>query len=176
MKMKVLFQIILVSLCFSCGPVINYDYEHRTDFNQYKTYNFFDDIDSGMTALDEKRFKEAINTVFKAKGFQMSDTPDFFVDIQSELYEVAQDGGFGVGVGGTGGTVGGGMTVGIPLNQNTTRRVVIVEFLDKDRRTLFWQAVARGPYKQNASPEKRQSDFLKLADKILSGYPPKSKR
>jgi hypothetical protein len=176
MKLKVLLQIIFTSLCFSCGPVINFDYEHRTDFTQYKTYNFFDDIESGMSALDEKRFKEAIIAVFSAKGYELSDSPDFFVDIQSELYEVAQDGGFGVGVGGTGGTVGGGMTVGIPLNQNTTRRVVIVEFLDKDRRTLFWQAVARGPYKQNASPEKRQSDFLKLADKILSGYPPKSKR
>ncbi|TPV34199.1 DUF4136 domain-containing protein [Paucihalobacter ruber] len=171
--MKALLQFVFVICFFSCGPVINYDYEHRTDFSQYKTYNFFDDIESGMSELDENRFKEAITTVFKAKGYEMSDTPDFFVDIQSELYEVAQDGGFGVGIGGTGGNMGGGMSVGIPVSQNTTRRVIILEFLDKDRRTLFWQAVARGAYKQNASPEKRQLDFLKLVDKILSGYPPK---
>ena len=173
MKMKTLLQFMCLLVLCSCGPVINYDYEHTTNFSQYKTYNFFDDIESGMSELDENRFKEALKTVFKAKGYEMSDTPDFFVDIQSELYEVAQDGGFGVGVGGTGGNMGGGMSIGIPMGQNTPRRVIILEFLDKDRRTLFWQAVARGPYKQNASPEKRQADFLKLADKILSGYPPK---
>lgn len=173
MKIKIL-PLLVVLLCISsCGPVINYDYEHTTNFSKYKTYNFFDDLVSGMSELDENRFKEAINTVFKTKGYVMSDTPDFFVDIQSELYEVAQDGGFGIGVGGTGGNVGGGMTVGIPMGQNTPKRIIILEFLDKDRKTLFWQAVTRGPYKQNAAPEKRQADFLKLADKILSGYPPK---
>lgn len=171
--MKKLFLFIMVIFLYSCGPVINYDYEHRADFSKYKTYNFFEDIVSGMSELDENRFKEAIVIAFDAKGYKMSETPDFFIDIQSEIYEVDQNGGFGVGLGGTGGNVGGGMTVGIPMGQNTPKRVVILEFLDKDRKTLFWQAITKGPYKQNASPEKRQSDFMKLANKILSGYPPK---
>ena len=42
------FKFILLALLFtSCGTIVNYDYEKSTDFTQYKTYNYFDDMETG---------------------------------------------------------------------------------------------------------------------------------
>lgn len=165
--------ILLISLLVSCGATVNYDYEKSTDFSKYKTYNYFSDIKSGLSDLDEKRFIAAMDQVLKAKGFILAEQPDFFIDIQSEVYNTNNPSNVGVGLGGGGRSVGGGVSIGIPVGQSGVNRTILIEFIDKDRKGLFWQANASSSYKQNASPEKREADFQALATKILSKYPPK---
>lgn len=170
---KRIYFLVLPVLLFSCGAAVNYDYEKSTDFSKYKTYNYFDDMKTGLSELDEKRFVVALNEALTAKGFTMSDAPDFYIDIQTETYNTNSRSNVGVGLGGGGRSVGGGVSVGIPVGQSGMTRNTLIEFIDKDRKGLFWQANASGSYKQNASPEKREADFKNLASKILSKYPPK---
>lgn len=163
------FLLILVFLT-SCGTLVNYDYEKSTDFTQYKTYNYFSDIETGLSQLDNKRLMRAIDSKLETMGLTRSDNPDFFIDIQSQ--DVINRNNSSVGVGAGGGF--GGVSVGIPLGGNQNTRQLVIDFVDKsNNEKLFWQAVSESSYRQNASPKKREDAFAKLVEKIFSNYPPK---
>ena len=173
--MKTLRYILIAILFVSCGAVVNYDYEKSTDFTQYKTYNYFDDMQTGLSGLDTKRIKRAIDSKLAAMGLTLSEYPDFYIDIQSEELQLGNNSNIGVGVGGTGGNVGGGVTVGFPMGGRQYSREVIIDFVDKQNgEKLFWQAVSKSDFSQNTNPEKRQDYFNKLIDEIFEGYPPKN--
>ena len=169
------FKFILLALVFvSCGTMVNYDYEKSTDFAKYKTYNYFDDMKTGLSQLDTKRIMRAIDAKLATMGLTRSDNPDFFIDIQSQDIMNRNNSNVGVGVGGTGRNVGGGVSVGIPLGGNQYTREIVIDFVDKsENEKLFWQAVSESKYRQNATPEQRQEYFNVLADKIFEKYPPK---
>ena len=169
------FRFILVALVLvSCGTMVNYDYEKSTDFTKYKTYNYFDDMQTGLSQLDNKRLMRAIDAKLASIGLTRADNPDFFIDIQSQDIQNKNNSNIGVGAGGTGGNVGGGVSVGIPLGGNQHTRELVIDFVDKKQNErLFWQAVSESTYRPNASPEKREATFVKLVEKIFLGYPPK---
>lgn len=171
--MKLFKTLVLSLLLVSCGVTVNYDYDSKTDFSNYKTYNYFTDIESGLSELDFNRLVSALDKGMSAKGYTLSDDPDFYVDIKSTEFRNANTNNVGVGVGGGGRNVGGGISVGIPLNSNKLNRQIVLDFVDKDRTKLFWQAVSESAYNPNAKPEKREADFMTLVNKILSQYPPK---
>jgi len=171
--MKALKFIFLLLLFTSCGTIVNYDYEKSTDFVQYKTYNYFDDMKTGLSQLDNKRLMRAIDAKLVTMGLTRSDNPDFFIDIQSEDVINRSNSTVGVGAGGGGRGGFGGVSVGIPLGGNQNTRELVIDFVDKSQNEkLFWQAVSESTYKPNASPEKREAIFIKLVDKIFAGYPP----
>jgi hypothetical protein len=168
--LKYLFVFLVVS---SCGPVIYYDYEKSTDFTQYKSYNYFDDMETGLSELDTKRLLRAIDAKLATKGLIQSDNPDFYIDIKSQDVQNRTNSNVGVGVGGTGRNVGGGISVGIPISNNQHTREIVIDFVDiSNGEKLFWQAVSESSYRPNASPEKREEAFVLLVEKIFEGYPP----
>lgn len=172
--MKFLKVTILLLLIMSCAPIrVNYDFEKATDFLKYKTYNYYADMNTGLSELDTKRFLEAFDTQMEAKGFLFSETPDFFVDIKSTTYQEAQRNAVGVGLGGGGGNVGGGISIGLPIGQANINRQITIDFVDENKKQLFWQAVSESGFNPNAAPEKREQLFNALAEKVLAAYPPK---
>ncbi|WCO00978.1 DUF4136 domain-containing protein [Psychroserpens ponticola] len=171
------FSILLVLLiATSCAPVrVNYDYEKTTDFKAYKTYNYYANLDTGLSELDTKRLLDALDNALQTNGYTLSETPDFFIDIKSNEYQEAARNNVGVGLGGTGGRVGGGVSIGIPVGQNKLNRQIIFEFVDENKNGLFWQAVSESSYSPKASPEKREAIFKSIVAKVLEGFPPKVK-
>ena len=158
----------------SCGIIVNYDYEKSTDFTQYKSYNYFDDMETGLSELDTKRLIRAIDTRLETMGMPRSDSPGFYIDIQSQDIQNRNNSNVGVGVGGSGRSVGGGISVGLPLGGSQNTREIVIEFVDDSKGGTFWQAVSESSYSSNASPEKREAKFVALVEKIFTGYPPKT--
>jgi len=169
-SLKIILLILLVSSCSSIH--VNYDYEKTTDFSKYKTYNYYSDLETGMNELDTKRFLKELDTKLQAKGFTISETPDFFINIQSSEFQEVQSSTVGLGVGGSGGHVGGGLSVGIPIGQSKINRRIIIDFIDENGKGLFWQAVSESSYNPKASPEKREELFKVIVEKVLLQYPP----
>ena len=167
---KVLLLLLLVSSCSSIH--VNYDYEKGTDFSKYKTYNYYSDLETGMNELDTKRFLKVLDAKLQAKGFTISETPDFFINIQSSEFQEAQSSTVGLGVGGSGGHVGGGLSVGIPIGQSKINRRIIIDFIDENGKGLFWQAVSESNFNPNASPSTREEKLKAIVEKVLSQYPP----
>ncbi len=172
--MKFLPSIVL-ALCFvSCAPIrVNYDFEKNTNFTQYKTYNYYSEMNTGLSELDTKRFLDALDQKMTAKGFTLSNTPDFFIDIKSNEYQEVQRNNVGVGLGGGGGHVGGGISIGLPIGQANVNRQITIDFVDENKKQLFWQAVSESSFNPKATPEKREALLNAIAEKVLMQYPPK---
>ena len=169
------FKILLLVLCVaSCAPIyVNYDYEKSTNFEDYKTYNFFSNIESGLNELDQKRLISALETKLNTMGLQKTNNASFLIDIKSDEFQEQSRNTVGVGVGGGNRGFGGGVSVGIPIGQPNINRQITVEFVDESKTGLFWQAISESGFKQNQKPEKREARFQAIVEKMLKGYPPK---
>jgi len=162
---KTFFLIVLVT---SCAPIyVNFDYEKQHDFTKYKTYNYYSDIETGFSELDTKRLLYAMDEALKAKGFTLSSTPDFFINITSSDLQESQNSALGVGVG------GGGISIGIPIGKQNVNKQIIFDFIDENGIGLFWQALSESSFNPNAKPEQRELQLKAIVDKVLVGYPPK---
>lgn len=174
--MKNLSYYLLLLLIFSCAPIrVNYDYDKTTDFNTYKTYNYYTPLSTGLSELDSKRLLNALDAKMQSRGFTVSETPDFLINIQSNEYQEAQRNNVGVGLGGGGGNVGGGISIGIPMGQTNVTRQIIFDFVDDSKSGLFWQAVSESSYNPKSNPEKREAQLQAIVEKVLLKYPPKKK-
>jgi len=75
-----LFRLSFVLLfVFACAPIhVNYDYDKQTNFIEYKTYNYYSDLETGLSELDTKRLLDVLDLKMKTMGFYLSETPNFF--------------------------------------------------------------------------------------------------
>lgn len=174
-SLKSLSQLVLLIFLVSCAPIyVNYDFEKGTDFSKYKTYNYFSDMQPGLSVLDTKRLLDALDEEMKQHGLTLAENPDFFIDIKSSEFQSAQRNTVGVGVGGTGRNMGGGVTIGLPIGQANLNRQITFEFVDDKSVGLFWQAVSEHAFNPNAKPAKREALMKSIVTKVLSKYPPKN--
>jgi len=164
----------IVLVVFSCAPIhVTYDYEKGTDFSKYKTYQYYADMETGLTAMDAKRLLDAFDLKMKEKGFSISETPDFLIDIKSHEFQTPQRSTVGVGLGGGGRNVGGGISIGLPIGQAEMNREIVVDFVDEKGKGLFWQSISESSFNTNATPETREARLNAIAAKILAKFPPK---
>lgn len=175
--MKGMGYILLLLLFTSCHVVrVHTDYEKETNFSNYSTYNYYDDMETGMSELDEKRLIKILDVAMQTEGILLSEEPDFLINIQSGIFQAPRSNTVGVGVGGTGRNVGGGVSVGIPVGQSNVQREIIFDFVDSQKDMLFWQATSKSSLNENATPVEREKKLKDIVEKVLSKYPPKSKK
>ena len=168
---------LLVLLFTSCHVIrVQTDYEKGTDFLNYSTYNYFSDLETGLSELDEKRLIKILDAAMQAEGILLSEEPDFLINIESGIYKTPRNNNVGVGVGGTGRNVGGGVSVGIPIGQANVQREIIFDFVDSQKDMLFWQATSKSSLNESATPVEREKKLKDIVAKVLSKYPPKSKK
>ena len=174
--MKFIKIIAIVLLIVSCAPIkVNYDYDNAANFDTYKTYQYYADMNTGLSELDTNRLLDALDAKMTEKGFSISETPDFFIDIKSRAYQEAPKSTVGIGMGGTSGNVGGGVSVGIPVGQANISREITIDFVEHSKKQLFWQAVSASSYNPDTSPEVRNNKLTAIVEKVLSEYPPEKK-
>ncbi len=171
--MKTLLSALMVLVLISCSSVrVNYDYDRETNFSQYKTYNYYADMNTGLSELDTKRFQDALDAQLSQQGYKLAEEPDFFIDVSSKEYEEGPKSSFGIGLGGTGRHVGGGVSIGVPVGQSNINRKITVDFVDENKKQLFWQAGSESTFKPNDKPETREAIFKEMVTKMLSEFPP----
>lgn len=171
--MKYFLILCLVFSFLSCTSVrVNYDYDQSTDFSSYRTYNYFSDMETGLSDLDTKRIIEAVDSLMQIKGIKLSEEPEFLVNIQSQSFYSPQNGSVGVGVGGTGGNVGGGVSIGVPLGSRSIERELVFDLVDTQKNQLFWQAVSVSNLSDNVTPATREKKINEIVNKVFAKYPP----
>lgn len=170
--MKNLKFLLILLLLSSCGAYVDIDYDKNVNFSELKTYNYFGDMKTGLSQLDENRLLKIMDVKLQSLGFQKSETPRFNIDIQTADVTNTPNSNVGVGIGGTGRNVGGGVSVGIPLGGNRALREIKIEFVDAANDIVIWQAVTTQSNLGN-TPEKREASFVKVVENVFSKYPPK---
>lgn len=163
----------LITCFFSCTAVrVSYDYDKGTDFSNYLTYNYFQDLETGLNDLDTRRLLRAIDSMMQIKGIQFSEEPDFYINIQTRNFKNPNRNTVGVGVGGTGRNVGGGVSLGLPIGTANMEKEIIFDFVDSQKDELFWQAVTESGFRENASPAEKEQKLLQIVMKVFARYPP----
>lgn len=172
--MKCLKLLVICLFMVSCGAVhVNYDYDDQTDFSAYSTYNYFADMETGLSDFDERRLVDAMATTLKEKGLLFSEEPDMLINVQSTVQSGQPNNAVGVGLGGGGGAVGGGVSVGIPIGRANETRMLSIDLVDAKKDVLLWQATSESPFNEADSPVEKEQKMQELIAKIFAKYPPK---
>ena len=175
--MKSIIYVVLVLFLSSCHVVrVQTDYEKETDFSNYSTYNYYNDMETGLSELEEKRLIKVLDAAMLRRGLLLSEEPAFLINIQSGIFQAPRNNTVGVGVGGSGRSVGGGVSMGIPLGQSNVQREIQFDFVDSQKDMLFWQATSKSSFNENVTPVEREKKLQEIVEKVLSKYPPKTRK
>ena len=175
--MKRLFPLFILVLLFSCSAVkVSYDYDKETDFSNYNTYNYYSDMETGLSELDNKRLFRAMDITLRIKGLIFSEEPDFLINIQGKSFQAPKSSSIGVGLGSSGRNLGGGVSIGIPVGRPNVEQEIQFDFVDVKKDMLFWQANGKSSFKENMSPVEREEKLQEFVDKVFAKYPPKKRK
>jgi hypothetical protein len=169
-----LFLFILCSVSLmSCGTSVGIDYDTEKDFSKYITYNFYPNLKSGVSELDENRIIKITDSLLQEKGMVKSDNPQLLINFYASEYVSRSRNTVGVGFGSVGRSTSMGVSTGIPVGGNEINQQLTVDFIDAARDALVWQAKTEGSFKERATPEQRESYYKKTLNKIFKKYPPR---
>ncbi len=170
---------LLLSLCtaflISCGAAVSYDYDKEADFSKYTSYNFFPEMQTGMSPLDDQRIIKATDSLLQQRGFIKSENPQFYINFYSKEFTSTSRNTIGIGVGGGGRNTGIGVSGGIPIGGRQVNQQLTLDFIDATRDALFWQALIESDFKERATPIQKETHFYNAIEKALKKYPPTTK-
>ncbi len=171
--MRIFLLSVVLIILTSCGAAkVNYDYDNQTDFTAYSTYNYFVDMETGLSELDEKRLMDALDATLGEKGFMFAEEPDMFINIKSAVFKSQSGNNVGVGLGGGNRGIGGGVSIGIPVGGPKMTRELQIDFVDSNKDMLIWQAISESPFREGDTPQEKSEKIQAVVDKIFSKYPP----
>lgn len=168
--------ILLVPIFFSCGSAVVVDYDSKTDFSNYTTFNFFPSIDSGLNDLESERIILALDSILPLKGLQKEEEPQLYVNFYVSERITPSRSTLGIGFGTGGGNVGVGISGGIPVGGNEIEQQLTVDLIDVRKDQLIWQGLLNGRFKEMSTPEQKKVYYEKSISKILKQFPPSSKQ
>lgn len=169
-----MFIAISTVLFSSCATIsLKTDFDPGAPFDSYTSYRVNSDMESGMSELDERRLVRLIDSVMQARGFERKLIPDVIIDVRSQVFRRQSQPSFGIGMGGTNGNVGGGMSVGIPSGGSSLRRQIDLAFFEFTTNNIVWEARTESSYKEKNTPEEREEALRQIVIKALDAYPPK---
>jgi len=176
MKTKSLFLIVIALslILVSCGTV-QVDYDPEVGFTDLKTYNYYPDMEPGISQLDTKRVQAALDSILPTKGLTKSSNPDVFINYYTAESINDSRSTIGVGVGGGGANGGVGVSGGIPIGRPKIQQQFTLDFVNPKKDALIWQGITIGNFPENAKPEKREKYYFSVIEKILKKYPPEKK-
>lgn len=166
--MKYILYTFLIFIFGCSSSNVKYDYDTQQDFSTYKTYNFYPELETGLSELDDKRLLNATDSILQIKGLVKSETPDLHVNFKSNTYQARSNTNFGVGVGVGRGPVNVGGS--FPLNGQQQRIQLIVDLIDTKTNALVWQAEIDDTQNSKQTPETRTSFFRIMLQKVFKEF------
>ncbi len=167
-----LFSILLIFF-YSCGTAVNIDYEKEKDFTTIKTYQFFPDLLSGLSELDQNRIINLSDSILQNQGFSRSNHPDVYINFYVNEPVLAPRNTIGVGFGNYGRNSSIGVSGGIPIGARQIEQQLTLDVIDAKKDQLIWQAITQIKMRENASPSQKESTFYNVLSKVFKRFPPK---
>ena|SRR5690625_2792878 len=144
------FLLSLVLLVSSCASLVQVEYDEKTDFSEYASFNFYPSLESGLPETENEYVIQILDSLMQQKGFIKSETPRLYVNFFVTETEFSDQNGY-------------------YLEQE-----LIVDFVDVAKDRLAWQGVINGRFEDGVSLQQLWNYYGLLIEKILNEYPPKS--
>ena len=151
---------------------VTYDFDKSADFSRFKTYAWLRGTPLN-DQLNHKRIVAAVDAQMAAKGFNQVEktaNPDVFVAYHATFNKNLQINGFSSG---WGGYRFGPNRVGAARVDQILIGTLAVDLVDARSKDIVWRGMATKEVDVKASPEKREKNINKAAEKIFKNYPPK---
>ncbi len=176
---------ILLTGCTSLS--VNNDYNLRTDFSNYRTFDWLPSFDSEtVDDLDQARFISFIESQLIEKGFTLDKkNPDFYIAPQFEKqtkqnvtvwdYPYSTFGHYNYA------SLHGhhGYSPYYSISRRTTvyeyeQGTLILDFIDSKTQSLFWKSVAKEAIRPESTPQEKEKNIEMVVKKILKNFPPEN--
>jgi hypothetical protein len=148
---------------------VSYDYDTEADFSQFKTYAWVQGTNL-RDELNHKRIVNAIDAQMAVKGLQKVETgghPDLLVAYHASFNRKLQ-----INASGWGGYRFGPARSGRATVEEVPIGTLIVDLVNAKTKTIVWRGTATKEVDLRASPEKREKNIQKAAEKLFKKYPP----
>jgi len=151
---------------------VTYDFDRSADFTRFKTHAWV----RGTNVSDElnhKRIVRAIDAQLTARGFSKVEAignPDVLV-----AYQASFDRDLEINASGLGGYRLAGPRSGTARVEEVVIGTLAIDMMDAQTKNIVWRGVASRDLDAKASPEKKEKNINKTAEKIFKNYPPASR-
>jgi len=178
-KFRYLTVISAVLVFSACASTPKTDFDPNIDFSQYKTFQWQYSEESKSrrvgdpvydSPLFEKKLEAAVTDLMFDNGFEGSDTPDMYLsyhmaDAKRKNYPIDLAVGYGRY------SRNSYWNIFAPRISSLQRDevLVIVDALDANSQELIWRGWAKT---RRRSRPHSQNEMIRIADKILAGFPP----
>lgn len=159
----------------SCKPV-EIDYDSRTNFTKYKTYNYYSGMRSGLNELNDSRMRRAIDNELRGKGFVKSNKPDVLINYYTKQTKKPSYSSVGLGIGKSIGRRSGiGINTRVPIGGNKKIQHITFDIIDKSQDKLIWQGAMNADVKEGGTVSSRDAQYSRNVSKLLRNFPPNRK-
>ncbi|MDD3723856.1 MAG: DUF4136 domain-containing protein [Lutibacter sp.] len=166
--------LVLIVFLGCASPKILYDYDDQVDFNQYKTFQFYNDVLLNINEIEANRILTQLEKSIIGKGLELSNQPAIFVDVQLKQFEAPRNS-VGIGFGNYGRHSGISLGGQVPINANTLTKQFTVDFVDAKTDKLIWRGFYEGDFQTNIRISEKEQLLAEAFQKLLSKYPPKKR-
>jgi hypothetical protein len=173
MKIATFVSTVLLST-IAVAQEISFDFDRATDFTAFKRYAWV----RGTAINDEinhNRIVSAVNTQLGARGLIQvppGDNPDILVAYHATFDKNLQINGFSSG---WGGYRFAGSRMGSARAEEILVGSLVVDVVNARTKNIVWRGMATKDIDVNASPDKREKNINRAAEKLFKNYPPKAK-
>jgi hypothetical protein len=176
MRSKTFFTVAALALmgALAFAQNVTYDFDKGADFSRFKTYSWI----KGTILSDElnhKRVVNAIDTQLAGKGLRKIDSnvdSDVLVAYHATFDKDVQITGFSSGFGPY---RFGGTRTGTARAEEILVGTLAVDVVDAKSKMIVWRGIATKEVDVKASPDKREKNINRAAEKIFKNYPPASR-
>jgi hypothetical protein len=187
MKTSTILAMALALGSSAFAQKVNVEYAHKVDFSKFSTYRWAKNKGQLPDADEDRHIKTKVDSVLQAKGLHLVDSrmADMVLTYQATMKNEQQvdsysdDDDLGMG-GGWGWGPGWGMGWGDmgPSYSNSTIKTVhtgdlLVDISDPMNKRMLFRAYSSGAF--HSDPIKEDKLLSKTVEKMLKGFPPKTK-
>lgn len=166
-------KLIVFVVFFGCtSPKILYDYDDQIEFNQYKTFRFYDDVLLNINQIEKKRILAQLEKSIIEKGLELSDDPSIFMDVKLNQFEAPRNS-IGIGFGNYGSHSGISIGGQVPINSNSLTNQFTIDFIDAKTDKLIWRGFYEGIFQTNIEIVEKEQLLAEAFQKLMRKYPPK---
>ena len=171
-----MWRLSILAFCLvvlhSCKSV-QMDYDSRTDFSKYKTYNYYPKIRSGLNEFNDARMRRAVDQVLREKGFVKSNNPDILINYYTKHSKKPSYSSIGVGIGSRIGRRSGiNLNTRVPIQSNKKVQHITFDIIDETADKLIWQAAMNADISEGGTVARRDAQYHRNVSKLLRNFPP----
>jgi hypothetical protein len=153
---------------------VTYDFDRAADFSKFRTYAWTRGTELA-DELNHARIVRSIESQLVSKGLTRVETAsnaDVLVAYHTSFDRNLQINAWGSG---WGGPRFGGLRSGTATTQEILTGTLVVDMMNGVTGNIVWRGIASADLDAGATPEKREKNFNKAAQKLFKNYPPKPK-